>query len=259
MSEIKEWFLSMPPITRAWFGLSVAFPLIGRLGILNAYYMILTSDFITKLHLWRPLSATFYYPLTPGTGFHYLINLYFLYNYSKNLETNEFTGRPADYLFMLMFNWAALLMGIFMNLYLLMDPLILSVLYVWCNLNPELIVSFWFGTRFKARYLPWVLCGFNLLLGSGGFNEILGIIVGHLYFYVKYKYPQDNGGAQLINTPNFLYGYLPSFTPMRSTGSTLNSFQTASSVRNRRNPGPDPAPASSGGYNWGRGQVLGGR
>lgn len=51
MSEIKEWFLSMPPITRAWFGLSVAFPLIGRLGILNAYYMILTSDFITKLHV----------------------------------------------------------------------------------------------------------------------------------------------------------------------------------------------------------------
>lgn len=128
MAEIKEWFMSMPPITRGWFGLSVAFPLIGRLGILNAYHLILTTDFITKLHvwfwpftiysfliqfcfysqLWRPITATFFYPLTPGTGFHYLINLYFLYNYSKNLEANEFTGRPADYLFMLIFNWAAL-------------------------------------------------------------------------------------------------------------------------------------------------------
>ena len=35
----------------------------------------------------------------------YLINLFFLYNYSLRLETGLFSGRPADYLFMLIFNW----------------------------------------------------------------------------------------------------------------------------------------------------------
>lgn len=58
-------------------------------------------------------------------------------------------------------------MAVFMNIYLLMDPLILSVLYVWCQLNKETIVSFWFGTRFKAQFLPWVLLGFNMILGGG--------------------------------------------------------------------------------------------
>ncbi|OTF73451.1 hypothetical protein BLA29_004533 [Euroglyphus maynei] len=48
-----------------------------------------------------------------------------------------------------------------------MDPLILSVLYVWCQLNKEMIVTFWFGTRFKAQFLPWVLLGFNMILGGG--------------------------------------------------------------------------------------------
>lgn len=34
---------------------------------------------------------------------------------------------------------------------ILMDPMILSVLYVWCQLNKDMIVSFWFGTQFKVR------------------------------------------------------------------------------------------------------------
>lgn len=32
-----------------------------------------------------------------------------------------------------------------------MIPLIMSVLYVWAQLNRDMIVSFWFGTRFKVR------------------------------------------------------------------------------------------------------------
>ena len=31
-----------------------------------------------------------------------------------------------------------------------MDPMILSVLYVWCQLNKDMVVQFWFGTRFKV-------------------------------------------------------------------------------------------------------------
>ena len=33
-----------------------------------------------------------------------------------------------------------------------MDPMILSVMYVWCQLNRDVIVQFWFGTQFKAIY-----------------------------------------------------------------------------------------------------------
>lgn len=40
--------------------------------------------------IWRPLSATLYFPVGPGTGFLYLVNLYFLYQYSSRLETGIF-------------------------------------------------------------------------------------------------------------------------------------------------------------------------
>lgn len=43
-------------------------------------------------------------------------------------------------------------------LQLLMIPLIMSVLYVWAQLNREMIVSFWFGTRFKVLEPSWENC-----------------------------------------------------------------------------------------------------
>ncbi len=141
---------------------------------------------LTFFQFWRPLTALFYYPLRASNGFQFLINLYFLYNYSLNLETGEFQGRPADYIFMLTFNWlSAVVIGLLMNVMFLMDPMVLSVLYVWCQLNKDVIVTFWyikkglfsnlfqlliflfdfrFGTKFKAWYLPWVLFGFKMVI-----------------------------------------------------------------------------------------------
>lgn len=50
--------------------------------------------------------SVFYYPLTPNTGFHFMLNCYFLYNYSLRLETDHFKSSPGDYFFLLLFNWA---------------------------------------------------------------------------------------------------------------------------------------------------------
>lgn len=33
-----------------------------------------------------------------------------------------------------------------------MIPMIMSVLYVWAQLNKDTIVSFWFGTQFKVAH-----------------------------------------------------------------------------------------------------------
>lgn len=94
-----------------------------------------------------------------------------------------------------------------------MDPMVLSVLYVWCQLNKEVIVSFWFGTRFKAMYLPWVLLGFNMLMSNGSLFAVVGILVGHLYFFLKFTYPQELGGSNFLETPQFIKRYFPDIRP----------------------------------------------
>lgn len=82
--------------------------------------------------------------------------------------------------------------------------MVLSVLYVWCKFNKDVIVNFWFGTRFKAMYLPWVLFAFNVIISGGGIMDLVGILVGHLYFFLNFQYPQEFGGPRLLQTPSFL-------------------------------------------------------
>jgi len=43
--------------------------------------------YLCVCQIWRPITALFFYPLMPQTGFQYLLNLFFLYSYSTRLET----------------------------------------------------------------------------------------------------------------------------------------------------------------------------
>ncbi|XP_070574113.1 derlin-1-like [Ptychodera flava] len=248
-SDFGDWYRGIPQLTRYWFTGSVVVPLLAKFGLLNPMYLILNFEWVVyRFQIWRPLSALLYYPIMPQTGFHYLINLYFLYNYSVRLETGVFDGRPADYAFMLIFNWLCLvIIGFIAPLMLLMDPMILSVLYVWCQLNRDTIVQFWFGTQFKAMYLPWVLVAFNMIIRGAGLSELIGIVVGHLYFFLMFKYPQDFGGRQFLSTPQILYKYFPN----RRGG--VSGFGMAPSSRRR-----DDNNGGGGGHRWGQGNALGG-
>lgn len=253
MSALGQWFRSLPLVTRYWFGGTLAFSLLGRFGLLNPRWLILAYEpLIHSFQIWRPVTALFYYPITPRTGFHFLINLYFLYNYSLKLETGLFVGRTADYLFMMLFNWiCCVIVGLLGEFSVLMDPMVMSVLYLWCMVNKETIVTFWFGTQFKAMYLPWVLLAFNVIVAGGGMMEFVGILVGHLYFFLTFKYPQDFGGATLLNTPQILYDYLPN---QRGRVSGFGQAPTST----RAAPAGGGGDAGTGGIFRGRGHTLGG-
>lgn len=247
-ADFSDWYKGIPQITRYWFSGSVIVPLIARFGIISPMSLILQFEpFLHKFHFWRPITGALFYPISPQTGFSYLINLYFLYSYSSRLENSTFQGKPADYLFMLIFNWLVLtIVGFAANIFYIMDPFILSVMYVWCQLNRDTIVSFWFGTQFKAVYLPWVLVGFNLIVKGGGFTELLGIAVGHLYFFLMFKYPQDYSGAQLLNTPEILYKYFPN-----RTNEVHGFFGTAPTRGPNNNDRPAPRNLGGRGYRLG--------
>merc|ERR1712080_615662 len=111
---------------------------------------------------------------------------------------------------MWLFNWlCCVIVGFVLDFKILMDPMVLSIMYVWCQLNKDTTVNFWFGTQFKAMYLPWVLFGFNMIIAGGGVMELVGILIGHMYFFLMFKYPQDFGGPSLLSTPAILYTWFP--------------------------------------------------
>lgn len=161
--NLSDWLRSVPQITRYWFAGSVFFFIIRSFRDLNPYNLTLElTPFIYRFQFWRPLTAVLFYPVS----IEFLFNLYFLYSYSTNLETSPvFFAKPADYIFMLIFNWLCLVLVSFAaGLNILMEPMIQSVVYVWCQLNKDVIVSFLFGIRFKAHYLPWIWAAYKIII-----------------------------------------------------------------------------------------------
>ena len=58
---------------------------------ISTFFSPIIQNLFFRFQIWRPFTALFYYPLSPLTGFHFLINLYYLYNYrlylcKKNIQ-----------------------------------------------------------------------------------------------------------------------------------------------------------------------------
>ena len=63
------------------------------------------------------------------------------------------------------------------------------MVYVWARRNPHVRMSFLGLFSFHAPYLPWVLLSFSVLLGNSATIDLIGIIVGHVYYFLEDVYP----------------------------------------------------------------------
>jgi len=168
--------------------------------------------------------------------FHFLIDMMFLYKYGSSLESGQFAGQTADFLFMIIFSCAMLLIPAYLLGASIMGvSLIMVLIYYWARKNPNLPMSFMFGIRFQSAYFPWVLILLRVLLGGTPLMEILGVIVGHIYFFLQDIYPATSNRRPLLQTPQFLKDWFqqPIREEMRGAGP--------------RQPG----------YHWGPGNALG--
>ena len=69
------------------------------------------------------------------------------------------------------------------------SSLTFMLVYLWGKRNPAMQISLLGLLAFNAPYLPWVLLGFSLLLGHDVSSDLLGIAVGHLYYFLEDVFP----------------------------------------------------------------------
>lgn len=82
--------------------------------------------------------------------------------------------------------------------------------YVWGRRNENVRLTFLNLFPFTAPYLPWVLLTFSVLLGNPPTIDIIGIIVGHTYYFLEFVYPvvaESRGWKfkKVLVTPNILH------------------------------------------------------
>ncbi|XP_031202354.1 derlin-3 isoform X3 [Mastomys coucha] len=127
------------------------------------------------------------------------------FRYCRMLEEGSFRGRKADFVFMFLFGGVLMtLLGFLGSLLFLGQALMAMLVYVWSRRSPHVRVNFFGLLNFKAPFLPWALMGFSLLLGNSVITDLLGIVVGHIYYFLEDVFPNQPGGKRLLLTPSFL-------------------------------------------------------
>ncbi|XP_048509985.1 derlin-2 isoform X2 [Athalia rosae] len=206
----RQEYLQMPVVTRAYT----------------------TACVITTLAvLWRLITTFLFF----GTvGFNFFFNMIFTYRYCRMLEEVSFRGRTADFVMMFIFGGICMIIfAFFVNLLFLGQAFTIMLVYIWSRRNPFVRMNFFGLLNFQAPYLPWVLLGFSVLLGNAMWVDLIGMAVGHMYYFAEDVFPRQAGGFRILKTPQILKSLFdahpedPNYTPL-----------------------PEDRP---GGFNWGQG------
>lgn len=204
-----DFFNSIPQITKYICGFSFLLTLMGSLKIVSAYSFLLFPSFVfsSKLQLWRLLTSLVF---LGGFSLNFVFNFMFLLNFMQNLEKDHYETRKGDFVFLILFgSFFLILIGVFMELPLLSYAFMAYIVYIWCNLNPTRDVAlFLIPIQVKAIYFPWALLALHTLMGASPLDDIIGILVGHLFYFLDVKYPETSG-KRFLKTPEFLKQLFP--------------------------------------------------
>jgi Derlin-2/3 len=92
----------------------------------------------------------------------------------------------------------------FVNVMFFSQAYMLMMIYVWSKHNAHFVLNFMDVFVFQAPHVPWVMLGLSALFGSSIMYDLLGIAVGHLYYFLNDVFPTLPGGFPLLITPSFL-------------------------------------------------------
>jgi len=100
-----------------------------------------------------------------------------------------------------------LIIAPFSSVFFLGYSLTFMMVYVWGRRNETFPMNFLGLFNFPAPWLPWVLLAFSVLLGASPVVDLVGIFVGHVYYYLQDIVPKMRGrwrGKKLIVTPSII-------------------------------------------------------
>ncbi|CAH8490338.1 unnamed protein product [Heterobilharzia americana] len=138
-------------------------------------------------------------------NFSFLFNIIFAYRYCRMLEETWYSTKTADFIMMFLFcGTLTVIIALFVNMLFLSHVLTMMLVYVWSRRNPHVRLNIFGILEVNAPYLPWVFFAFSFLLGNNMMVDLIGIVVGHLYYFLEDVYPNQVNGFRILRTPQFM-------------------------------------------------------
>jgi Derlin-2/3 len=185
--DIMSWYMDIPVVSRMYFTGAFLTTAACAVDIITPYSLYFSWDLIKAGQVWRLFTSYLFFGVF---SVDFLFHMYFLVRYSRMLEEGDFRGRTANFLYMLLFgiinmtffaSWA--------ELNFLGSALTFMMVYIWGRRNEDVKMSFLGFFTFNAPYIPWVMLTFSVLLGNPVATDLIGIAVGHMYYFLEYVYP----------------------------------------------------------------------
>ncbi|CAL8333898.1 derlin-2 isoform X1 [Gadus morhua] len=196
-------YLQTPAVTRVYVTACVLTTAAVQLGLITPLQLAFNPQLVFReWQIWRLITNFLFFG---SLSFGFLINIIFLFRYCRLLEEGCFRRRTADFVFLFLFGGVLMtVMGVFTDQVFLGQSFPSMLVYVWSRRNPLLKIHFLGFLSFHARFLPWGLVAFSLMLGNSIVVDVLGIMVGQTYFYLEDVLPNQPGGWKLLRTPHIL-------------------------------------------------------
>lgn len=234
--HFRDEFFQIPIVTRVLTSSCILTTLAVQLNIVSPLLLIYHPDLVIRGEVWRLFTSFLFFGYI---GISFFFNIIFLYRFCRKLEESSFAGKTADFLVMLLFGSSITLIiaTFFVNLLFLGDALTTMIVYVWSRRNPYVRYTFFGLFNFQAPYLPWILVLLSILFNGSLVGDLVGIAVGHIYYFLMDVFPNKPGGFQILKTPHFMKLLFdgpqndPNYAPL-----------------------PEDRP---GGFDWGDGRPLG--
>nr|AAS88720.1 putative Der1-like family protein [Cynodon dactylon] len=250
MSSPAEWYNSLPPISKAFGTLCVVTATLLQLNILDGYFIVLYYPLVfKKFQIWR-LFTTFI--CLGGFSMNFGIRLLMIARYGVQLEKGVFERRTADFLWMMIFGAISLLVLSaipYLQLPLLGIPMVSMLLYVWSREYPNAQINIYGLILLRSFYLPWVMLALDVIFGSSIIPGLMGIMVGHLYYFFTVLHPLATG-KNYLKTPKWVHWIVARFgigvqanSPVRPASTGSGAFRGTSHRLNQ-----DPASTGTGAF-----------
>ncbi|XP_073277299.1 derlin-1-like isoform X1 [Primulina huaijiensis] len=205
MSSPAEYYKSLPPITKAYGTTCLLVTIACQIGIINGGQLAMIPYLVFfRFEVWR-LITTFFF--LGKFSINFGIRLLMIARYGVQLENGPFQRRTADFLWMMLFGAFSILalsaIPFFSSFYLGIS-LVFMLLYIWSREYPNANINLYGLVTLKAFYLPWAMLCLDAIFGSPVGPDFLGIIAGHLYYFLTVLHPLA-GGTNILKTPILIH------------------------------------------------------
>ncbi|KAI4347044.1 hypothetical protein L6164_007893 [Bauhinia variegata] len=205
MSSPAEFYNSLPPISKTYGTLCFLATTAYQFGLYHPAHIALIHEAVFyRFQVWRLITNFFF---LGKFSINFGIRLLMIARYGVQLEKGPYDRRTADFLWMMIFGALTLLVlsaiPIFESSFLGIS-LVFMLLYVWSREFPNSQINIYGLVQLKAFYLPWAMLALDVIFGSSPIPDFLGIVAGHLYYFLTVLHPLS-GGKNIIKTPVWVH------------------------------------------------------